>query len=182
MAKTQLDVKMVQVMNSINNLQQMLAESPNIMFNSQFIKVERNKMEEQLNEVINLIPAAFREATFIVENQNQIIQDAQLDVQALKNDTDLKIQKMLETHSIVQEASQYATEIIDKAKQESIEMQLMGVRHADEKLQKVEYRLKSLLNNVHEQVQQFEEYLSGVMVIIQEERNQIKDTIEKIES
>ncbi|ONI46797.1 hypothetical protein AN643_02830 [Candidatus Epulonipiscioides saccharophilum] len=88
---------------------------------------------------------------------------------------------MLDTHEIVKEASKYAKQIRDKAKLESIEMQTMGVRHADEKLQLVEYRIKALLNNIHEEVKRFENYLSEVMEVVQEERTQIKNTIEHLE-
>lgn len=175
------NTKIVDIINSINELEKILETAPNTIFNSQVIKLDRPKVEEQLKQIVALIPKAFDEAMDIIENKNQILSEAKELSKSMKEETEADIKKMLDTHEIVKEASKYAQQIRDKAKLESIEMQTMGVRHADEKLQLVEYRIKALLNNIHEEVKKFENYLSEVMEVVQEERTQIKNTIEHLE-
>ncbi|ONI46218.1 hypothetical protein AN642_00770 [Epulopiscium sp. SCG-B10WGA-EpuloA2] len=172
--------KVAIVINSVNTLQKIIDQAPNIIFNSHFIKVDKNTIKTEIDKIEALMPEAFKQANSIIEDKEQILNDAQIKAQNIKEETEREIKKKIESHQIVQEASHYATEIMDVAKQEAIEMQVMGVRHADEKLQRVEYKLKALLNTMHEEVQNFENYLTEVMSIVREERNQIKDTINKI--
>ncbi|ONI48193.1 hypothetical protein AN643_02835 [Candidatus Epulonipiscioides saccharophilum] len=87
------NTKIVDIINSINELEKILETAPNAIFNSQVIKLDRPKVEEQLKQIVALMPEAFDEAMDIIENKNKILGEAKELSKSMKEETEADIKK-----------------------------------------------------------------------------------------
>ncbi|OOO00682.1 MAG: hypothetical protein ATN35_06170 [Epulopiscium sp. Nele67-Bin004] len=167
------------VMDSLNIVYELIEEAPTIIFGGGAIRIDRDILREHLERAIQSLPTEVSQAYWLMDERERIISEAHKDADNIRNDAEIEMKRLIHNNQITLEAQRLAEELVSEAKKDAREMQMMGVRHADEKLKAVEFRLKETLNYIHEEVRQFEDLVSETIEGIREERNQIKETIDR---
>ncbi len=157
----------------------MLETAPTSLFGGTTIKVDGDELSGYIMQAINLLPTEVEQAYRLVTERDRILSNAYKEAEHIKNDAEVQMKKLISQHQISLDAKIQAEEVLCSARKDARDMQMMAVMHADDKLKKVEYRLKNTLNYVHEEVREFEKLVSESMATVQEERNQIKEIVDK---
>ena len=113
------------------------------------IIVNKDEMEELLNELRTKTPEEIKRYQKIISNKDAILEDAQQKADAIISDANAKAQQIVSESEVMQTALQQsnqlieqtnaqAQEIIDKATQDSNEIRMSAIRYTDEMLENLE--------------------------------------------
>lgn len=103
--------------------------------------VDKEELLDMIQDMKNKFPDEMREAKWVKEERQRIINDAQKEAAAMIKTTEEKIAAMVNEHDITQQAYAKANQIIDSAQQNSREIRLGANQYADDVLRALEEEL-----------------------------------------
>ena len=114
-----------------------------------FVKVFKNILFFDVNSASmdwlekphDKFPEELKQAKWVKEERQRIINDAQKEAAAMIKSTEEKIAAMVNEHDITQQAYQKANQIVDSAQQNSREIRLGANQYADDVLRALEEEL-----------------------------------------
>ena len=100
--------------------------------------IDKEELLDMLQDMRNKFPEELRQAKWVKEERQRIINDAQKEAAAMIKSTEEKIAAMVNEHDITQQAYSKANQIIDSAQQNSREIRLGANQYADDVLRALE--------------------------------------------
>ena len=140
-----------------------------------------NKISVDREEILNIIqdirlklPTELRQSVWIVEERNKILAEAQTEASLVIQEAQDTLHKMVEQHEITKYAEDRAQYILENARKDSREMHNGAIEYAEDVFKDVETNLKQMRETIHKEVQEFENYISDVLRVVYEHRQELK--------
>ena len=116
-----------------------------------------------------------------VEERNKILNEAQKEAHIIIEEAREQMQNMIEKDQITLFAKERAESIITTAKEDAKEMHRGAIAYAQETCKDVEQRLKFTLESIHQEVQNFESYITDMLREVYDNRQELKEMSNQIE-
>jgi vacuolar-type H+-ATPase subunit H len=143
-------------------------------FLSNKISVDREQVIDVIRDIRLKLPTEVQQSIWIVEERNKILAEAQKEAHIIIEEAHEKLQSLIEQHEITEYATERAELIIETARQDARQIHMGSVEYAEEIFKDVELRLKTSLETIHKEVQQFENYITDVLREIYDNRQELK--------
>lgn len=138
----------MEIFTLLESLEELLDSSKKVPFSSK-VMVDREELEEILEDIRLKLPDELKQAKWVKEERQRIISDAQSESEKILKEAEAKIISMVDEHIITKEALKQKEEIIENANKVSNEISVGTRDYADAILEKVEDILKETMQVVH---------------------------------
>lgn len=112
---------------------------------SQKVMVDKIEILEIVNEIRIKLPDEIKQASWIKDERQRILADAQEDADNLLNDANHKLQEIIGEHEIIKLAEERAEEILTKAKTNAKDIRIGAMEYADGMLEDTQENLKNII-------------------------------------
>lgn len=157
-----------------------LIEEGKANFLSGKIAIDKEQMVEIIREIRLKLPTEVQQSVWIVEERNKILSEAQKEAHIIVNEAHEKLQSMIEQHEITQYAKERAENIIETAREDARQIHMGAVEYAEDTFKEVEQKLKSTLENMHQDMLGFENNVTDVLRQLYDNRQELKGLGNKI--
>ncbi|OON96553.1 MAG: hypothetical protein ATN36_05405 [Epulopiscium sp. Nele67-Bin005] len=171
--------KEMRIMELLGMIEQILDEGKPAFLSGNKITVDKEEILDCLHDIQNELPSELKHAIWIVEERNKILAEAQEDAEVIRAEATDTVAEMIDEHTISTQAEHQAQIIIETAQQNARDIHIGAMEHANAKFKDVEQKLKVTLDIIHQEVYEFENYVSDLIHSLQQERMQVKDSINK---
>ncbi len=138
------------------------------------IAIDREHLIDVIRDIRLKLPTEVQQSIWIVEERNKILAEAQKEAHIIIEEAHEKLQSLIEQHEITQYATERSEHIIETARHDARQIHMGSVEYAEEIFKDVEIRLKTSLETIHKEVQQFENYITDVLREIYDNRQELK--------
>lgn len=158
-----------------------LIEDGKTSFLSGKITIDKEAMIEIIREIRLKLPTEVQQSVWIVEERNKILSEAQKEAHVIIEEAREQAQSLIETDQITLFARERAENIIETAKRDAKEMHHGAIDYAQDTCKDVEKRLKYTLESIHQEVQNFESYITDMLREVYDNRQELKEMSTQIE-
>ena len=158
-----------------------LIEEGKTNFLSGKVAIDKDAMVEIIRDIRLKLPTEVQQSVWIVEERNKIIDEAQKEAHVIREEAREQMQMMIEKDQITEFAKERAEHIIATAKEDAKQMHMGAVAYAQDTCKDVEQRLKFTLESIHQEVQQFESYITDMLREVYDNRQELKEVGAQIE-
>ncbi|MDF2877600.1 MAG: hypothetical protein K0S30_696 [Clostridia bacterium] len=144
------------------------------------IAIDREQMIDIIRDIRLKLPTEVQQSIWIVEERNKILAEAQKEAHIIIEEAHEKLENLIEHHEITQYASDRAENIVETARQDARQIHMGSVEYAEDVFKGVELRLKTSLEIIHREVQQFENYITDVLRELYDNRQELKGITNQI--
>lgn len=138
----------MEIFTLLENLEELLESGTKVPFSSK-VMVDVEELREVLEDIRLKLPDELKQAKWVKEERQRIIEDAEKEAENLLKEADNKIISLVDEHIITKQALAQKEEIIENANKVSREISLGTRDYADAILEKVEDVLRETLDVVH---------------------------------
>ncbi len=138
----------MEIFTLLENLEELLESGAKVPFSSK-VMVDAEELKEILEDIRLKLPDELKQAKWVKEERQRIIEDAEKEAEGLIKDAEQKIITLVDEHVITKQALAQKEEIIENANKVSKEISVGTRDYADAILEKVEEVLKETLDVVH---------------------------------
>jgi len=135
------------VLSLLEELEQLLNSGSQVPF-SKKVMLERSQIDDLVVEIKNKLPDELKQARWVKEERQRILQDAQKEANDIIKEAENKIISMIDEHEITKKAYEQRTEILDAAESYQKELIVATREHADTILANLEKTLKDNLDMI----------------------------------
>lgn len=148
------------------------------------IIVDRDRIETLISELQMKMPDEIKRYQKVLRNRNAILEDAQNKADAMLEDANANVQKLISDHEIVQlatedanalisDAQQRAEQIVKAAQQEADELKSSILAYVEESLANLQHLVNNAKDEVGTKMENVFESLHKYAAIIEENKNEI---------
>ena len=137
----------MEIFTLLENLEELVESSAKVPFSSK-VMVDIEELREILEDIRLKLPDELKQAKWVKEERQRIIEDAEKEAEGLLKQADQKIITMVDEHVITKQALAQKEEIIENANKVSKEISVGTRDYADAILEKVEEVLKETIEVV----------------------------------
>ena len=145
------------------------------------IIVDKKDVQDALDQIINYLPDEFKKAQYVCSEKERIINDAKNQAESMKKENFDLIQKQIENHNIIKEATLKSEEILATATRDAKAIRLGARDYADEILceleSEIEERGKEMVVQISAQMQEF---VNNLQTNISETSNTIRENVKEL--
>lgn len=149
------------------------------------IIVDRNRMDELVRQLHMKMPDEIKRYRKILENRNAILDDAQNKADAMLENANANVQKLVSDHEIVQmatadaeaivaEAQHRAQQIVRAAQKEAQELKEGSLAYVGESLENLQILLGNAMTSVDSKMKGIMDTMQNYYTIIEENKNEIE--------
>ena len=149
------------ILDVLDNLEDGIEKSVMLPFSSKSL-VDKAELLEILKEVRLSLPDDIKQAEWIKQEESRIIEEAKREAEKIIAGAEEHIKELIDENEITKKAYEHASEIIESAQKNAREIKNGTKQYADKILLKVENALKDTLK------------------VVKENRNELKETSNKI--
>ncbi len=135
------------ILSLIEELEQLLESGSSVPF-SKKVMIDKEVVDELINEIKLKTPDELKQARWVKEERQRILQDAQKEANDIIKEAENKIIGMIDEHEITKKAYEQRTEIIDAAEKYKRDLIAATREHADTILEELETKLKENLDMI----------------------------------
>lgn len=132
------------VLKLVDEIEDMIESGGTVPF-SKKVMIDSEEILDIIKEIRLRIPDEIKQATWIKEEKQRILADAQNDADNILNDAEYKLEELIEGESITKIAQERAKEIIMKAQNNAKEIRLGAMEYADSLLLETQENLKEVI-------------------------------------
>lgn len=158
-----------------------LIEEGKTNFLSGKVAIDKDDMIEIIRDIRLKLPTEVQQSVWIVEERNKIIEEAKKEALIIREEANEQMQMLIEKDQITEFAKERAEHIIATAKEDAKQMHIGAVSYAQDTCKDVEQRLKFTLESIHQEVQQFEAYITDMLREVYDNRQELKEMSAQIE-
>lgn len=139
----------MEVLRLLDELEDILENASTLPFSSK-VMVDAEELFEIIREIRIKLPDELKQASWIKEERQRILAEAQKDADTLLSEAKLRLEELIEEDEITKKAKERAEEIITKAQNNAKSIRLGALEYADNILLETQENLKEiieLLNN-----------------------------------
>lgn len=138
----------MEIFTLLENLEDILDAGTKVPFSSK-VMIDREELQEILEDIRLKLPDELKQAKWVKEERQRIIQDAQKEALDIKREAESQIIAMIDDHEITRQALAQKEDIMENANQVSREISMGTKEYADAILERLEEILKETLQVVH---------------------------------
>ena len=138
----------MEIFTLLENLEDLLANGAKVPFSSK-VMVDSEEVGEILEEIRLKLPDELKQAKWVKEERQRIIQDANKEAEDIVREAETKIISMIDDHEITRQAMAQKEEIIESANKVSKEISMGTREYADALLERLEEILNETLTVIH---------------------------------
>ncbi len=132
------------VLKLIDEVEDIVEGGSSLPFSSR-VMIDKDELLDIIKEIRINLPDEIKQAAWIKEERQRILDDAQSDADTLLSDAENKLEEMLEEEGISKMANQRAEEIINRAQINAKEIRLGAMEYADSLLLDTQESLKEVI-------------------------------------
>lgn len=117
---------------------------------SQKVMVDKLEVLEIVNEIRIKLPDEIKQASWIKDERQRILAEAQEDADNLLKDANYKLEEIIGEHEIIKLAEERADAILTKAKNNAKEIRIGAMEYADGLLDNTQEELKNVITLLNE--------------------------------
>lgn len=137
------------VLKLIEELEDIIDESSTVPLTKK-VMVHSEEILDILQQIRTRLPDEMQQASWIKEEKERIIGEAQREAISIENDTKEKVKVMIDEHPITEAAKERANEIIVSANADAREIRLGAFEYADELLMGTQEQIERLVGLIEE--------------------------------
>ena len=159
----------MEIFTLLETLEEILEKSKTLPLVNKSI-VEKEEILEIIKEIRLKLPDELKQAKWIKEERQRIIQEAQKEADDIVKEAENRIISMIDEHEITKKAYEQKTQIIENANEMSREMSRSTKEYADGILSEIEKTITGLEENMDN----INLTLKNAIELIQNNRNELK--------
>lgn len=137
------------VLNLIDEIEDIIEAGSNVPFSGR-VMVDKVEILEIIKDIRIRLPDEIKQASWIKEERQRILAEAQKDADKMIQDAELRIEELVDKEEITKKAQDRADIIITNAKNNATEIRLGSIDYADELLLEQQEKLKELILLINE--------------------------------
>lgn len=141
------------VLKLIDEIEDILDNASAIPFSNK-VMVDADELFEVLREIRIRLPDEIKQASWIKEERQRILAEAQKDADTMLNEAELKLKELIDENEITKKAKEMAEEIVAKAQSNAKEIRLGALEYADNILLETQQNLKNVIELLNENRQE----------------------------
>lgn len=138
----------MEIFTKLEELEELLESGAKVPFSSK-VMVDMDEVREILEDIRLKLPDELKQAKWVKEERQRIMEDAEAQAEGLMKEAENKIIAMVDEHVITKQALDQKEEILQSANKISQEISAGTREYADSVLAKLEDTLKETLQLVH---------------------------------
>ena len=138
----------MEIFTLLENLEDLLTNGAKVPFSTK-VMVDSEEVGEILEEIRLKLPDELKQAKWVKEERQRIIQDANKEAEDIVREAETKIISMIDNHEITRQAMAQKEEIIESANKVSKEISMGTREYADALLERLEEILNETLTVIH---------------------------------
>lgn len=164
---------MENIMELFERLEDMADEATKVPFTDN-VMINREELMDLLMDIRLKFPNALKQAEWVVENRNKILNDAKKEADSKLEESERFATKLIDENEITRKAYEQAEKILDNARQTEREMKLGAIEYADNVLLRVEQTLKESMERYHDSFIAVEGLYSNSLQMITKNRQDLR--------
>lgn len=136
------------VLKLIDEIEDILENSSSMPFSSKAM-VDVDELYEIIKEIRLKLPDEIKQATWIKDERQKILAEAQKDADTLLSEAELRLEELIEQDEITKKAKKMSEEIISKAQTNAKEIRLGSLEYSDNLLLETQENLKGLIEHLN---------------------------------
>ncbi len=137
------------VLKLIDEVEDIVEAGSSLPFSSR-VMVDKDELLDIIKEIRIKLPDEIKQASWIKEERQRILADAQSDADTLLSEAEYRLEEMLEEEGISKMANQRAEEIINRAQANAKEIRIGAMEYADNLLMETQESLKEVIQFLNE--------------------------------
>lgn len=137
------------VLKLINEIEDIIEDGASVPF-SKKVMIDADEILEIIKEIRIRLPDEIKQASWIKEEKQRILAEAQKDADNLLNDAEYRLEELIDQEGISKAARERAEEIITKAQNNAKEIRLGALEYADSLLLETQEQLKETITLLNE--------------------------------
>lgn len=137
------------VLKLINEIEDIIEEGSAVPF-SKKVMVDSEEILEIIKEIRIRLPDEIKQASWIKEEKQRILAEAQKDADTMLNEAEYKLQELIDHEGVTRAANERAEEIINKAQITAKEIRLGAMEYADSLLLETQEKLRDMIGMLNE--------------------------------
>lgn len=139
----------MEVLKLIDEIEDIIEEGSSVPF-SKKVMVDADEMLEIIKEIRIRLPDEVKQASWIKEEKQRILAEAQKDADNLLNEAEYKLEELIDQEGVSQVARTRAEDIVTKAQNNAKEIRLGALEYADSLLLETQEQLKDIISLLNE--------------------------------
>jgi vacuolar-type H+-ATPase subunit H len=139
----------MEVLKLIDEIEDIVESGTGVPFSGK-VMVDKFEILEILKEIRIKLPDEIKQASWIKDERQRILAEAQKDADTLLKETEYRLEELVDQDEITKKASSRAEEIITKAQSNAKEIRLGALEYADSLMEETQENLKELIQLINE--------------------------------
>lgn len=144
-----MNIEQENLINMVDFLEETLEDARPIFFTKKAL-YDKKELLEIVEQVRMRYPEELKQAQYVIENRQKILDEAQHEADEIIRKTADKVNLMLNEHEITRKANEKATEIMENAQNESRNMRLATKEYVAKTLNDLENTISTALQKVRD--------------------------------
>lgn len=161
------------ILKLLDELEDILDQSRAVPFSSK-VTVDKDQLYEIIGEIRMKMPNEIKQSKWIIEERNKILIDAQKEADEITKGAEERLSRLIDENEVTKKAYEQAAEIIENSKKTSKEMRLGANEYADEVLALTEKKLREMMDRVHQESVNTDNFFNESLEIIFENRQELR--------
>lgn len=141
------------VLKLIDEIEDILENGSSLPFSNK-VMVDVDEIYEVIREIRIKLPDEIKQATWIKEERQRILAEAQKDADTVLNEAESRLEELIEEDEITKKAKEMAEKIVTKAQNNAKDIRLGALEYADNILLETQKNLKVLIEELNENRQE----------------------------
>lgn len=148
----------IEIINEIEDV----VEGSKTAFLSNKVAVDKEEILELISELRLKLPDEIKQATWIKEERERILNEARLDGEKVINDAKVELSKLLSEDSVMVEAKSQAQKLMTETKDKSKQMTLGSINYSDKLLLETQEELKKVIETLNDNRRQLAQMSNSI--------------------
>lgn len=132
------------VLNLIDEVEDIVESGTSLPFTNK-VMVNKEELLDIVKEIRIKLPDEIKQATWIKDERQRILADAQKDADNILNEAEYKLEELIVEEEIIKIANNRAEEIVAKAQHKAKEIRIGAMEYADSLLLETQENLKEMI-------------------------------------
>ena len=137
------------VLRLIDEIEDIVEAGSSLPF-SHKVMVDKAEILEIVKEIRIKLPDEIKQASWIKNERQRILAEAQKDADTLMKDAEFKLKELVDQDEITKQANSKAEELVGKAQANAKEIRLGAIEYADSLLMETQENLQEIMNLLSE--------------------------------
>ena len=149
------------VLEILNEIEDVVEASKPALFSSK-IAIDKEEILDLVSELRLKLPDDIKQATWIKEERDRILNEAKLDGQKVVNDAKVELSRLLSEDSVMIEAQKRAAQMLADAKKQAATITLGSIEYSDKMLTDTQEKLKNIIETLNDNSRQLNDMAASV--------------------